>query len=260
MILLLDLFTILVALFVIGLLLVPLAAVLKSMRANREFRKLGRQRIKTSMGDFTSEDDLNTFEGWLKYQHVDPATLTPDELKQWRSYFEEGQKNKDPKMGVMNLARPGEKLYGVAVREGGDLWLVLWVKRNRKGEFFVMVPRAKKDWHPHTSYHQDGTFHSKSFGRKGIVQQRQPLTGTFRGTEHLGAYGGYGPKSVGAICDPSAFTGIVEVPSGILGPNDGRILVDLVEPGHEPLSSPLKEITRQTFKDDVPWIVIRVGT
>jgi hypothetical protein len=68
------------------------------------------------MSDFISEDDLNTFEGWLKYQAVNPATLTPDELQQWRSYFDEAHRNKNPKMGLMKLqARPGKKLYGVAV-------------------------------------------------------------------------------------------------------------------------------------------------
>jgi hypothetical protein len=164
-------------------------------------------------------------------------------------------------MGLMKLkTRPGERLYAVAVREGGNLWLVLWVRRNAKGEFFVMVPRAKKDWDPHTSYHQDGTFHSKSFDHKLTVQKRQPLTGQFHGAEHLGAYSGYGPKTVGAICDPAAFSGFVEVPPGILGPKDGLIIVDLVEPDQEPISWPFKEIARQTFKDDVPWIVIRVGT
>jgi hypothetical protein len=216
------------------------------------------------MSDFISEDNLSTFEGWLRYQTVDPATLTPDQLKQYRAWFEEGQKNKDPKIGLMKLkARPAEKLYAVAVREGGDLWLVLWVRRGLKNgdlEFFVMVPRTKKGWDPHTSYHRDGNFHSKSFNRKNLAQQRQPLTGNFRGTEHLGAYGGYGPKTVGAICDPSAFAGVVEVPSDILGPKDGTIVVDLVEPGHEPISWPFNERIRQTFKDDVPWIVFRVGT
>ena len=213
------------------------------------------------MSDFVSEDDLNTFDGWLKYQAVDPTTLTPDQLKQWTSWFDENRKNKDPQMGLLKLkARPGEKLYAVAVRDGDNLWLVLWVRRSGKGEFFVMVPRTKKGWDPHTSYHRDGTFHAKSFDHKHTIQQRQPLTGEFRGTEHLGAYGGYGPKSVGAICDPSAFAGVVEVPSGILGPKHGSIVVDLVEPGHEPISWPFKEIARQIFNDDVPWIVIRVGT
>src|SRR4051812_928166 len=49
------------------------------------------------------------------------------------------------------------------------------------------------------------------------------LTGTFRGSEHLGAYCGHGPKGVGAICDPSAFNGVVEVSPGVLGPRDGQV-------------------------------------
>lgn len=53
---------------------------------------------------------------------------------------------------------------------------------------------------------------------------------------------------------------MVEVPSGILGPKHGSIVVDLVEPGNEPISWPFKEVVRQTFKDDVPWIVIRIGS
>ena len=39
------------------------------------------------MGDFISEDNLLTFEGFLKYQAVDPAMLTPDELAMWRGYY-----------------------------------------------------------------------------------------------------------------------------------------------------------------------------
>jgi hypothetical protein len=221
-------FTFAVALAVIILLVTAVTAILEKLRVGRGSKR-GGGGLGAVMSDFTSEDDLNTFEGWLKYQAVDQATLPPDELKRWRSWFEDGQKNKDPKMGLMKLkARPGEKLFAVAVREGDDLWLVLWVRRGRKNgdlEFFVMVPRTKRGWDPHTSYHRDGKFHSKSFNRKHLVQQRQPLTGTFRGTEHLGAYGGYGPKSVGAICDPSAFAGVVEVPSGILGPKDGTIVL-----------------------------------
>jgi hypothetical protein len=112
-----------------------------------------------------------------------------------------------------------------------------------------MVPRADRGWDPHTSYHVNGTFHAKSHGRKfGQPQKRQSLTGTFRGTEHLGAYAGHGPKTVGAICDPAAFSGVVEVPIGILGPRDGSVLVDLVEPECEPISWPLSEAVRRTFK------------
>jgi hypothetical protein len=44
------------------------------------------------MQEFISEDDLNTFEGWLRYQAIDAATTPPDELAMWRGLFDEGKK------------------------------------------------------------------------------------------------------------------------------------------------------------------------
>jgi hypothetical protein len=214
--------------------------------------------------EFISEDDLKTFEGWLKYQAIDAATTAPEELARWRGIFEEARQRSaaQPKVGLMKLQPvPGELRYAVAVREGSDLWLTLWVRRSRKGEFFIMLPRGDGDWDPHTSYHLDGTLHMKSYDRKTITQKHQPLTGPFRGSEQLGAYSGHGPKSVGAVCDPAAFTGVVEVAPGVLGPRDGAVTVDLVEPGHEPMGFPWTQIvTRQIFREMLPWVVITVGS
>lgn len=92
------------------------------------------------MQRFIGEDDLKTFEGWLRYQAVDAATTAPEELVMWRRLFEESREHSAtrPKVGLMKLqAVPGEHRYAVAVREGSDLWLTLWVKYNRKGEFFI---------------------------------------------------------------------------------------------------------------------------
>jgi hypothetical protein len=211
--------------------------------------------------DFISEDDLDTFEGWLRYQGFGATTLTPDELAEWRVMFDEARKDSlaTPKVGLMKLRRPvpGEHRYAVAVREGSDLWLTLWVLRSKKGEFFVMVPRKDRGWDVHTSYHLDGTFHMKSFGHKHLSRKLQPLMGTFRGTEHLGGNAGHGPKHVGAICNPADFTAVVEVASGVLGPGDGSVVVDLVEPGCEPIPSS-NVVQREVFRDTVPWVVIRV--
>jgi hypothetical protein len=212
--------------------------------------------------EFISEDDLDTFEGWLRYQAVDIATLEPTELEMWRGYFNEAQERSlaSGKVGLMRLKPiPGEYRYAVAVREGSDLWLALWLRKSKKGEFFVLIPRGDRDWDPHTSYHLDGTMHSKSFGRAFLPQKRRPLTGAFRGTEQFPGIGGFGPKSVGAICDPAAFTGIVEVAAGVLGPRDGTVVVDLVEPNSEPLpfsSAPL--VRQEVFRESSPWIVVRV--
>ena len=79
------------------------------------------------------------------------------------------------------------------------------------------------------------------------------------GTESLGAYGGHGPKTIGAICDPAAFTGVLEIPEGVLGPRDGMVVVDLIEPGCNAPQFSSSEIVRQTiFHEKVPWIVLTV--
>jgi hypothetical protein len=220
-------------------------------------------RVDEPANQFISEDDLNTFEGFLRYQAVDPAAITPAELAVWRGLFDEARAHKlvSPKVGLMKLLPiPGEYRYAVAFREGSDLWITLWVKRSRKGEFFVMMPRGERDWDVHNSYHLDGTKHMKSFGRKvAFPQKGQPLTGKFRGTEHLGGFAGHGPKSVGAVCDPNAFSGVMEVAPGVLGPRDGTVIVDLVEPGRDPLPWP-NVVRQQTFRDGTPWVVIRIAS
>jgi hypothetical protein len=165
----------------------------------------------------------------------------------------------------------GEHLYAVAVREGSELWLTLWVKRSPNGEIFIFHPVADrcsqslkkkkiKMWMPHTSYHHDGRFHMKSHDRKIVEQKRQPLTSDFRGIEHLGMYGGHTPKSFGTICNPALFTGIVEIEPGILGPRHGWVGIDLIEPGHELPMYPMNHIDeQQVFDESTPHIVVTVA-
>jgi hypothetical protein len=62
--------------------------------------------------EFTSDDDLLSFEGWMQYQAVDPAKLTPDELTMWSGYFDEAtqRSKKSPKLGLMRLQKvPAEQ-------------------------------------------------------------------------------------------------------------------------------------------------------
>jgi hypothetical protein len=215
------------------------------------------------MQKFISEDELDTFEGWLRYQSVDQATISPDELAMWLRNFEESKEQRatSRKVGLMKFKSvPGEHRYGVAIQDESTLWLALWVRRSRKGEVFVMVPRGDRGWNPHTSYHLDGTLHIKSHGMKLLPTKRQPLTGEFHGHELLGVFGGIFPKGVGAICDPAKFSGIVVVERGMLGPCHGAMTVELVQPGLEPDGFPWKQIVaRQVFRDMVPWIVLTVG-
>jgi hypothetical protein len=200
--------------------------------------------------DFINEDDLRTFEGFLKYQAIDPSALTPDELTMWRGYFEETTRLREasPKVGLMKLRpTPGEQKYGVALRDGGALWLTMWVRCSPKGEIFVIYPRADAG-NPHASYHIDGTYHHKSYGSAGITQTKQPLDAAFRESEHLGLYMGHG-KSTGAVCDPTAFDGLVIVEPGILGPKDGSVGIDLVAADYEDTWS--REIAARFYFGDV---------
>jgi hypothetical protein len=212
--------------------------------------------------EFISEDDLKMFDGWLRYQAVNKELLAKDELATWQAMFEDARQRSvaNPQVGLMKLPPvPGEFKYAVAVREGADLWLVLWVRRSRNGNVYVLKPSADKDWNPHTSYHRDGSFHHKSWDRKVLPpQKRQPLTGPFKGCEPLMQYAGHFPKTVGAVCDPTAFTGVVEVSSGILGPRDGSIAVDLVEPSEKPSDSGAKIVSQTVFREAAPNVVITI--
>jgi hypothetical protein len=213
--------------------------------------------------DFIDEDELDTFEGWLRYQAIDPSIVSPEELAMLKGAFEEARaaSSVSSKVGLMKLRPPlaGENRYAVVVREGTNLWLTIWLRRTRRGEYVILVPRADRAWDPHATYHLDGSFHSKSYGQRGLERRLQPLTGPFRGAEHLGSYAGYGPRGVGAICDPTAFTGVVEVPSRVLGPRHGVVIFDLVEPGHVPLRWNDPIVQCGIFRDSIPWVVIRVA-
>jgi hypothetical protein len=59
------------------------------------------------MQEFIGEDDLETFEGWVRYQGFDATTLAPDELAEWRDMFDKLRKDTlaIPKVGLMKLPR-----------------------------------------------------------------------------------------------------------------------------------------------------------
>jgi hypothetical protein len=83
--------------------------------------------------EFTSEDDLETFEGWLKYQGYDATAMAPDNLRTLREHYETLRQQilAMPKVGRMKLSAmaSGEYRYGVAVRDDSGLWLTLCARR-----------------------------------------------------------------------------------------------------------------------------------
>ena len=51
------------------------------------------------------------------------------------------------------------------------------------------------------------------------------------------------------------------IASGVLGPRDGQITVDLVEPDCQPAAFPWAKIARrEVFRDIPPWVVITIGS
>jgi hypothetical protein len=210
-----------------------------------------------------SEDPLSRFGQYLRSQHVDPAT-TADVLAQYRDEFDKAvaKRAATPPMGEIfkpkeGGLKQGEFIYAVAVREGGQLFLTMTVRRAPKGDVYVIYPRQEDN--PHASYHHNGRFHQKRGEHESMEEQRQPLDASFRGSEHMGMYGGHGPKIIGAVCNPDNFTDVMEVQPGILGRNDGFVAVDLVEPGCQPLDLLRPVVATRVFKDSTPWIVVRVG-
>jgi len=154
------------------------------------------------MPAFISERDLEDFDGRLRYQAVDKDSLTPEQATTWATLYRESRQRAAgvPKVGRMAFKpmAAGEHRYAVAVRDAEGLWLAAWVKRNPKGESFVLIPRAG-NWDVHSSYHSDGTIHIKSFGHKSVASKRQRPAGAFAGAEHLGKHAGHFPRTVGVI-------------------------------------------------------------
>jgi hypothetical protein len=127
------------------------------------------------VNDFISEDDLKSFEGWLKYQGFDRSVLEPDELARWRDLFEELNQKSYSKVGQMKLGPvpTGQRRYAVAVREAADLWLTLWVRRLEKGDVYVMVPRVDREW-----THIRATTTTAPFTRRALAENSQRRSGS----------------------------------------------------------------------------------
>jgi hypothetical protein len=98
----------------------------------------------------------------------------------------------------------------------------------------------------------------KGNGQKGVVRRLQPLNGTFPADSASWRLRWIWSQENSSGVQPRAFHGVLELPTGVLGPRDGTVIVDLVEPYFRPISWPnvIREVAR---KDVVPCVVIGVA-
>ena len=215
---------------------------------------------------FTDEAQLETFDGWLLYQGFKRGELSESDLALWRGTYEQHVRPRvlaTPKVGAMkfNDRKGAGSRYAVAVQDGELLWLVLWIRRAVSGDIYVIYPHGSGGGNPHFSYHADGRFHSKSYGRVMFRQQRQPISPAFSGREHIASCYGYGPSSVGAVCEPAQYSEVIRVPRGVLGPRDGCVAVDLLGPGTvvpTELGADQRLVAHHIFNGRVPAISVKV--
>src|SRR5690242_13152393 len=115
------------------------------------------------------------------------------------------------------MTEPG--MYAVAVRDE-KLYLFLRIKRNRKGEVFVIFSREDNDWDPHSSVHKNGTHHQKSFNHKFAVQTRQKPSAQFQRTSNVVETGISldEARAINVECKPSEFSHIFEICADNLRP------------------------------------------
>ena len=205
---------------------------------------------------------MDDFDAWLSNQELVADSLTPEQLALFRHVFDEAIQRAAEWRAQSAPSRSSgksDRRYAVAIQDGDELGLTFWIKRSVKGEIFLLYPR-ESEMDPHASYHRDGTYHQKSYGVATSAQRRQPLDSSFRGTEHLGTFGGHGAGP--RIDDATAFDDVLVVSSGILHGRGGCIVVDLVEPGAQPAPhhrEMLRIVDERIYQDSSPWIVVAIA-
>jgi len=164
------------------------------------------------------------------------------------------------------MSKNGTK-YVVAMRDGGDLWLLFSLRRAPTGDLYSdMFNKLPGDPDVHHSRHASGQTHIKSSlgGAPGqkvkpiLISKAQSLK-SFRGKERVYS------RTVSADdflklnerCPSSGFAGVFEIPMRELPAGDWHfVTVDLLEPRRRGVRGPEKQLVmKKRFKDSHPHIL-----
>ncbi len=150
--------------------------------------------------------------------------------------------------------------FAVAVRDEQGLYLHLHLRREPRGDVFVNFWEWQPGHRPHTSYHESGRHHQKSYGYPTQKHWRPRPDGSFTSNENVVTtlISVEGVKAVNEPCNPADFGETFAIPGALL-PADRQqmIAVDLVAEGAREIQMPSSRIVDQrTFRDAVPWILV----
>ena len=172
---------------------------------------------------------------------------------------------------VTNRRDRGGYLCAIAVRDGAELRAFMLVERSKAGDIYVNVlPGHLQDSNMHSSYHQSGQVHHKSFGGiAGFPRHYPKPDANFKGVQGLLMMGIdlKDVRAVGIPCVESEFDMVFEIQSGDLradvpktheGVGMGATLsFTIAEPGQPAIINQGSKIVRElVLKDAVPWIML----
>jgi hypothetical protein len=164
-----------------------------------------------------------------------------------------------------------ERMFGIAVRDGADLFLWMRLRRAARTDLYYVLPTGREDdpewkeWNPHGSWHRNGRLHHKSFDQKMFpAEPKQEPNAAFLGTHNLITRGiaSDEPRTFGVRCDPTKFSEIMEIPAGILSPKryETYTSIDVSEAGLKPLLMGGGEeiLSQWVFDDAIPHMTVTV--
>jgi hypothetical protein len=157
-----------------------------------------------------------------------------------------------------------ERRYAIAVRDEGNLFVFMWIKRSMIGDVYAFMPRPHDpSINAHVSYHADGRYHFKSHNMDGrnkiMCQQKQKPDQDFIGAEHVleQTITLSNVRSIGMRYNPSEFSDVFAISANELETKTYvRVTSDLVSPGHGPNLVPgARVIQQRECRSYFPYIV-----